>query len=80
MSKLDEIINRYWDEVIRGDKLPLAMQDEFKDNVKILMLKLIGYGSVDFDYNIDDLSLSEKAEFVGRNTLTTELRQKINDL
>lgn len=42
MSKLDEIIDTYWDEIIRGDKLVILIQDEFKDQVLAIFDELVG--------------------------------------
>ncbi|SIC59716.1 hypothetical protein [Mycobacteroides abscessus] len=65
MSKLDDILNN---------------NKQAKEQVKNLMKELIGYGSVAADIDTSKLSAIEKAEWVGRNELSIELREKVEAL
>lgn len=65
MSKLDDILNN---------------NEQAKQQFKDLMTELIGYGSADTDIDTSKLSTIEKAEWVGRNELSIELRQKVEAL
>lgn len=90
MSKLDEIVlmaigsgAQPFEVELEGKMFegikPLT-KDELKQKIKDLMLELIGYGSVDIEYDMEKLNIAEKGELIGRNELTIELRKKVREL